>query len=466
MSLLGNEEKELGVSLGEVISPVFFDSNSCMRNIWGLTLELDGIDSMLRPLLPRIPKQSGVEVRNPFKKNGWPTKMVNDWWYLCRVDDARHITGGAFTRIEYTRCDLNSDKQTKEWLLSIGWIPDEYNTSKKTGEITSPKLTPSSFSSLPNSDIGLLIKRRVIIRHRRSQMVGWIKNLRFNHTIGAGANTIGTPTARFRHRGVVNVPKVTTYPKDHPKVGELVWSDDPEYQKKIPYGTEMRSFFTVPENYVMVGHDASGIELRMLAHYMNDKEYTEILLNGDIHSHNQKLAGLPTRDAAKTFIYAFNYGAGNLKLGSIIEGGANEGAKLRSRFLSENPALKKLIKRVKRAATRGYLNGFDGRRILMRRNEDGRIQTHKALNTLLQSAGSIVMKWSMVWLDKAWRAEGLRVKKVIDMHDESQAQVHVEDAERFAELAEQSLVEAGIHFKLNCPLAAEAKIGRNWAETH
>jgi len=172
-----------------------------------------------------------------------------------------------------------------------------------------------------------------------------------------------------------------------------------------------------------VGHDASGLELRMLAHYMNDKEFTEQILHGDIHSYNQRLAGLPTRDSAKTFIYAFIYGAGDAKLGSIVNGSKADGTRLRNTFLSALPSLGKLIDNVKKASTRGYLKGLDGRKIWMRRDSNGDVMQHKALNTLLQCAGAVVMKKSMIR-------------------------------------------EAGRHFELNIPLDAEAKVGKNWAETH
>jgi DNA polymerase I-like protein with 3'-5' exonuclease and polymerase domains len=188
------------------------------------------------------------------------------------------------------------------------------------------------------------------------------------------------------------------------------------------------------------------------------------VLHGDIHSYNQRLAGLPTRDSAKTFIYAFIYGAGDAKLGSIIDGSKADGTKLRNKFLSALPKLGQLIDQVKRASRRGYLIGLDGRKIMMRKQSDGSVMEHKALNTLLQCAGAVVMKQSIIYLDR-W-ARDLDAMKVIDMHDEGQADVSVKDSELYAELAVKSIIQAGIYFNLNIPLDAEAKIGTNWAETH
>lgn len=205
----------------------------------------------------------------------------------------------------------------------------------------------------------------------------------------------------------------------------------------------------------------------MLAHYMNDDTYTDTLLNGDIHSLNQKMAGLPTRDDAKTFIYAFNYGAGDAKIGSIISKGAREGKAIKARFLAANPALAQLITNVTAACGRGYLVGLDGRRLIMRRNpSNGQVMKHKALNTLLQGAGSVVMKHSIVILDRLIKDNNLHSVKVLDMHDEAQFECLPEEAEAHGKLTVQSIKEAGVLLNLNCPLDAEYSIGRNWSETH
>ena len=248
----------------------------------------------------------------------------------------------------------------------------------------------------------------------------------------------------MRHIDVVNIPKAS---------------------KHVFFGTEMRSLFCVPEGKILVGHDASGLELRMLAHYMDDKAFTEELIHGDIHTRNQEMAGLPTRDMAKTFSYGFLYGAGDEKIGKIVGGTAKDGKELKRRFLANLPSLKRLIDRTRTASKKGWLKGLDGRKVMMR-SYDGEVMEHKALNTLLQSAGAIVMKKSMILLDKSVRDHKLDVLKVIDQHDEGQAEVIPEHVELYKQLAVQSIVDSGIHFKLNCPLAGEAKSGLNWATTH
>ena len=147
-----------------------------------------------------------------------------------------------------------------------------------------------------------------------------------------------------------------------------------------PYGKECRALWGVSnsDTHKLVGTDASGLELRCLAHYMNDTNFTEEVLTGDVHTANQRAAGLKTRDQAKTFIYAFLYGAGDVKIGNIVGGDAVDGRRLKDKFLKNTPALARLREAVGRASTRGFLYGLDRRRIAVR-------SEHSALNTLLQS---------------------------------------------------------------------------------
>ena len=223
------------------------------------------------------------------------------------------------------------------------------------------------------------------------------------------------------------------------------------------YGKESRTCWTVPNRYKLVGIDASGLELRMLAHYMNDKDYTNEIINGDIHTTNQKLAGLESRDQAKTFIYALIYGAGNAKLGSVAKGSERTGKKLRDSFINNLPSFNNLRNRIEREASTGKIEGLDGR-ILIIRNQ------YSALNTLLQGAGAIVMKEALVIFSKL--ISNLDAAIVANVHDEWQVEAHRDHSEQVGELGVQAIKEAGISLQLNCPLDGEYKIGNNWSETH
>lgn len=426
---------------------VKFDINGAVNLCSTLSTLIEDIDTDLLSRVPAKIKAVGATVAKPFKANGERSKRVLDWF---SDGDGALAVAGPFTKIAYEPINLNSQTQLKEFLLSEGWEPDEWNYDD-AGNKSSPKLTESSFHTI-NGEAGKLIKDRTLYSHRLNQVQGWIDRVRSDGRIAATANTCGTNTGRFRHSNVVNVPKAAEH---------------------IPFGREMRSLFTVEEGNYLVGHDAEGLELRMLAHYMNDPSFTEAVVNGDkklgtdIHTVNQRLAELPTRDHAKTFIYAFIYGAGDEKLGSIVGGGKSEGSALRRRFLENLPALDKLIKRVKRASKKGWLRGIDGRKIWMR-SVDGRVMEHKALNTLLQSAGAVVMKKSMCILDSSIQNKDWigNYQKVLDMHDEAQAEIKKDHVLEYMELAKQSIVKAGEHFKLKVPLAADAAYGSNWAETH
>ena len=226
-----------------------------------------------------------------------------------------------------------------------------------------------------------------------------------------------------------------------------------------PYGKECRACWTVDPGNKLVGIDASQLELRLLAHYMADEEYTNEILNGDIHTANQKLAGLESRDEAKTFIYALIYGAGDEKIGSIIGGGRKEGARMRERFLSGLSAFKSLKARVDTASKRGFLKGLDGRKIKLRHQ-------HAALNTLLQSAGAIVMKRALVIFYDTLRLNAVPFKIVANVHDEWQVETKEKNAEFVGEVAVDSIRKTADYYNMRCPLDAEYRIGGDWSETH
>ena len=203
----------------------------------------------------------------------------------------------------------------------------------------------------------------------------------------------------------------------------------------------------------------------MLAHYMKDILYVKTVCDGnskdgtDVHTINQRAAGLATRDNAKTFIYAFLYGAGDAKIGKIVGGNANAGKKLKEEFLRKTPALRSLIGKVQKYAALGYVPGLDGRKIWVR-------SEHAALNSLLQGAGAIVMKQALVLFHRKVKQNKWPVKLVANVHDEIQFETTENYAIIAGEAARQSIVEAGEHFNLRCPLDGEYKVGKTWRETH
>ena len=433
----------------------------------------------IRPHLQlEVESPYSVPVHKPFLKSGGYSDAVKKWF---EGGDITQVSA-PFTRVRFVEPDLGKRGKLINQLLRLGWVPREYTPITEKGGGGSPKLTvdgevcPSLLEI--GDELGRSIAEWYILKHRQSQIKGLVSIVRDDGRIPAEAHTIGTPTYRFRHSKVVNIPKAAEH---------------------VVFGKQMRSLFTVKgknlhqrinergrideeinklerslyrlnighQGYKMVGHDASGLELRILAHYIGDEEFTRQVSEGDPHTANQIAAGLPTRDAAKTFIYAFIYGAGNRKIGLIVGGGTAEGRAIKQRFLEANPKLAGLIEGVRSAARKGWIKGIDGRRVRIRRDPVTRQpQVHKALNTLIQTGGALVMKYSMVWLDLAISFEGLNNNKVIDMHDEGQNEVTEEDAKRVAYLAEESIRVAGQYLGIKCPLDAEASIGIRWSETH
>lgn len=216
-------------------------------------------------------------------------------------------------------------------------------------------------------------------------------------------------------------------------------------------------------NYVQVGCDLSGLELRMLAHYMyeyDEGNYANVILNGDVHTMNQKAAGLSTRDQAKTFIYGFLYGAGDAKIGTIVGGSRKKGQELKEKFLSQLPALKKVLDAVQWSfLERGEVQLPDGRWVKCR-------SEHAALNTMLQGAGAIVSKYWMVVANARLKHLGDKVLQMAYVHDELQFAAHKDVADEVCKILEAASLEAGERLGIKMPIHSEACIGSNWQETH
>ena len=278
----------------------------------------------------------------------------------------------------------------------------------------------------------------LMLQKRYAQVTSWLEHVQDDGRVHGRVTTNGAVTGRMTHQtpNMAQVPSVNSI-----------------------FGEECRSCWVVPEDRKLVGVDASGLELRMLAHYMDDEEFTNVLLREDIHTRNQVAAGLATRPQAKTFIYAFLYGAGDSKIGSIVGGTARDGAELRGRFLRNTPSLETLRERVGQASRKGHLVGLDGRKLWVR-------SEHSALNTLLQAAGAIIMKRALVLLDDYATQHSIDYKFIGNVHDEIQTEVVTKQAGKFGWLAVECIKAAGISFDLRCPLDGEYKVGSTWAETH
>lgn len=324
-----------------------------------------------------------------------------------------------------------SRKQIAERLMSLGWKPRKH--TEKGSVIVDEKVLQTV--RIPQAKP---ILRYLLLQKRVAQVKSWVENVSERGRVHCQVRTNGAITGRMTHSkpNLAQVPRVGT-----------------------EYGEECRSVWTVEDGNVLLGADASGLELRMLAHYMDDPTYTKEILSGDIHTANMKAAGLTDRDQAKTFIYAFLYGAGPAKIGAIVGGREREGKRLINSFLKNTPALQKLKDKVSRLAEKEWLPGLDGRRLIVR-------SQHAALNTLLQGAGAIVMKQALIMLNRKLIHANMDARFVANVHDEWQIETTEQDAETVGHFAVQSIRQAGIRLNLRCPLDGEFKVGLNWASTH
>jgi DNA polymerase-1 len=325
-----------------------------------------------------------------------------------------------------------SRKQIAERLIEKGWKP------KKHTEKGSVIVDEEVLASLDYPEAKTLAEY-MMLQKRIAQIESWIEAVGADGRVHGRVITNGAVTGRMTHMS----PNMAQVPNSG-----------------SPYGHECRDLWTVEKGHKLVGIDASGLELRMLAHYVNDDAYTHEVIEGDIHTANQTAAGLQTRNQAKTFFYAFMYGAGPAKIGSIVGGSAKEGQKLIDSFLRNTPKLKALREKVARIyANKGWLPGLDGRKLLVRAE-------HSALNTLLQGAGAIVMKQAVVILNKELKKAKINYKFVANVHDEWQIEVEESRAEEAGCIGRLAIKTAGIVLDMRCPLDGEFKVGNSWKETH
>lgn len=324
--------------------------------------------------------------------------------------------------------NVGSRQQIAKRLSSLGV---KFNKYTPTG---TPVINEDTLASIDKQEAQLCAEYLQLVK-LNGMVTSWIDACDPDtHRIHGRVNTCGAITGRMTHSS--------------PNLAQ------------IPSLKIARQCFTVDEGNVLVGCDASGLELRCLAHYMQDPKYTEQILEGDIHTYNQLAAGLPERNMAKTMIYGLIYGAGDAKLGKIVDGSAADGKRIRDTFLRKTPALKRLIDRVKGIAERNKsVPALDGRRVWV--DED-----YKSLNRLLQSCGAIVMKKAVVLAHKRLTENGIPFKLVAQVHDEFQFETPHAFGKAVGMIARQAIIDAGVHFNMRCPQDGEFKIGSNWSETH
>jgi hypothetical protein len=411
---------------------------------------MENIEYEMNPQLGKVCVMRGnKEVDQITKKDGYYYKRVTDWFELAediRASDG--IIAGPYTRIELKDVQMGQMAEIKKFLLDRGWKPDDWTVKKINGKWInqSPKLTESSLK--PLGKLGTMIGDYYMLRNRLATVEGWISEVkdpeRYNDgRLHGSMFTIGTPSFRCRHRTIVNIPGVYS-----------------------PYGKELRSLLTCEEGYKVVGADSAGNQFRGLCHYIDDDAFTNEVINGDVHQRNADILGI-TRPQAKTFIYAYLFGAGPAKLGEAISGkkSAKIGKQADETFKSTLPGLKVLKDRLEdeyrmsmMKTGQGFIVGADGRRIMV-------ASEHQVLNYLLQTLEGITCKAALVYASKKIKEKGLDAYPTLFYHDEVVFVCAEKDAEEVRDICVEAFSEAPKASGVMC-MGGDGQIGDSYADVH
>jgi DNA polymerase-1 len=404
------------------------------------------------------------EFKTPaWRKDGYYNAVTAKYFNIDAItgrDEYSRLVDGPYCRIAFEQGNLSSDKVLKSWLFSLGWEPDEYNREKLNGNWvnTGPKLTDTSLAKL--GEVGNQVSEYNTLKNRRGIIAGWLEASR-NGRLHGNMWTVGTPTFRCRHEVIANLPSVALDKEDNP-IGGAAGG----------YGYDMRSLFICEEGKVVVGADSSGNQMRGLCHYINNDEFTNEVINGDVHQRNADTLSLvvPTpRKKAKPFLYAYLFGGGPGKLGSILTGTSDVsvGKKAAAMFESSIPGLKelkdKLLNMYESTSNRfgkenAFIRGLDGRIVFV-------ASPHMVLNYLLQTAEGITCKAAAVYAKKKLKALGIPYQFVLHMHDEYAIVTDKQYGQQVKEIMIESFIEAPKQFGIMC-MGGDGAIGENYAAVH
>lgn len=443
------------------------DQEHMKKCVVQLTRWISLIDRVITPRLPKILivqeiKKAGVYgcVSKPFLKSGLHSQSVSDWYARTGIVPGDSPVCGPFSRIDFRTTDLNSNAETKDFLLSIGWEPLEWNTNDD-GDRTSPKLSKDDPFEGIEGKLGRLVAKRVQCRQRRGIIEGLLGIVREDGRIASSVNTLAV-TGRATHRGIVNIPKAGSF-----------------------YGKSMRRIFTSKPGFVLVGTDSAGNQLRQLAGRMGDPVYTNALIYGkkedgtDNHSLTKRIGELESRDIAKNVMYCLLFGGGDGKLAKTAKKPPGSGADLRDKLYRGLDGLGALMEKLtaewKLTARQRYnpkfnrmeyfdgtITGLDGRPIKVP-------YEHQLLVYLLQSDEAIHMARAYCILCASLAKKyvwGKDYGVVCWYHDEYTIECRKEIADDVRKISEDAIRLAGEFYNIQCPHEGEGKIGNNWYDIH
>lgn len=470
-----------------------FDSNKAtflLESIQGKMKELEDEFSFAFP--PKLEEVNRVQYRT--KKDGTEFATVTNAkakYALCQ----KSLDGSELICYDYKEFNPGSPQDRIEALWEAGWKPFEKTKTHmkferlKVGDKATPKGDPMTLKdytekkdrlakygwtcsednlatlpdSAPSGAKGLA--QWLTLEGRRSSLVEWLGQVKQDGRIHGSIQHIGAWTGRCSHRDP-NTANIAS-----PFHGDVKSAVD---EVKHDYDVHLRACWNVPEGSWLVGVDADGIQLRVLADYLwrhfDATEYADAIMEGkkeegtDIHNVNRKALGVEhaTRDDAKTFIYSWLLGAGVAKTASILRVNERQAADARERFERSIDGLYRLKRElIPYIAERGWFTGYDGRKVVVP-------SEHKTLAGILQSGESVLMKHTLLRFHDTARKEGIRFKMVGFIHDEYQVEVigTKEEAEHLGSIVASSMSDIGKELGFYIPTPGSADVGLNWAETH
>ena len=428
-----------------------FDTDKALANLDRMKIRMRQIENFIEPQLGDKIVYTDKEPRTPkYKKNGEYTsataKQLSEFYdrSISVSDTDAHAPGVDFQRSHSVPILLGSTDLVKDWLLTQGWKPDEYQRKKIGFEWVTmgPKLTSTSLCKMGR--IGEEIDEYYTLRNRASVVEGWISKTTDKGRLCGNMWTIGTPTFRCRHEVIVNLPAVTA-----------------------SWGRELREVFKADDGNVIVGADSSGNQLRGLCHYVNNSDFTREVIYGDQHQRNADSLGC-SRDVAKSYLYAYLFGAGDGKLGQVLTGKSNPsvGKQSKEKFARGIKGLDDLRKKISKVwkntyhtQGEGWFPAVDGRPVFCPAE-------HQTLNYLLQSMEGISCKAAVSYSMQKIQEEGLRASPRLFYHDEIAYDSHPEDADRVGEILQEAFKIAPTWFGIECMDGGDPIQGDSYADVH
>jgi len=392
-----------------------------------------------------------------YKKNGGHTKD-----YLRHIEQYPQVTisnDRGYNVFDYVSFNIGSPDQRLEKLLALGWVngKDEVTKTGRPQPVVKGKLAPSLerfVSAIDNPGVKLIAEW--LDYNARGNMINtWMEA--YNHDTGCIHGSLWLAnTLRYKHSApnTANIPAV--------RIKKVDGKEVVRYGEDGVFTYESRDLWITRDRLRrrLVGVDAKGIQLRVLANYLNNKEFTDAVLGGDPHSYNQEVGGFATRAVAKTFLYAYLLGAGDAKVGQIIGGSTSAGKEVKSRFQNNFPGLNELLTSLQKQIDRtGRIKLCDGTPVIVDR-------PHTKLGYLLQGDESRIMKQAMILIHKEIRRQNLDALLVGNIHDEFQWDVLTEHVETLIEIFHQCFKKAGEFFEYRIPIECSVSVGLTWSQTH